>query len=362
MQRLSADGGFPFSRGNLAIDGPCLCGWKRGAQVSKIRDIFRPRPKYVKVKPQTLSGQEEAKGKAQVPDGLWSKCPQCKGFIYRKDLERNLGVCDKCSYHFPIGANERLHQLIDEGTTPEELYGGFSTVDPLGFPEYESKRERDAEKTGLDDSVVIYRAIVGGHPVFLGLMDFGFMGGSMGAVAGEKITRAFEQATAEGLPVVIVSSSGGARMQEGIVSLIQMQKTAAAVEVHNRAGLLFISVLTHPTTAGVYGSFASQGDINLAEPGAIVGFAGRPVIEAAIGKRVSPDLQKAETVFANGFIDALVPRRELRPFLVQLLDFHSESVAKPEEVAASPVTPDDEPGSTTGANPFPRRRLRRREA
>jgi acetyl-CoA carboxylase carboxyl transferase subunit beta len=340
--------------------------------VSKFRDIFRPRQKYVRVKPQTPPGQEEAKGKAQVPDGLWSKCPQCKGFIYRKDLERNLGVCEKCSFHFPIGANERLHQLIDAESTPEELYDDLDSADPLGFPEYESKRVRDAEKTGLDDAVVIYRATIGGHRVILGIMDFGFMGGSMGAVAGEKITRSFEQATAEGLPVVIISSSGGARMQEGIVSLMQMQKTAAAVEMHNRAGLLFISVLTHPTTAGVYGSFASQGDINLAEPGAIVGFAGRPVIEAAIGKRVSPDLQKAETVFANGFIDALVPRQELRPFMIRLLDFHGEpavrtEVAEEGAVALS-VTPDtpsgqskDEPDSPTDSDQLPRRSPKRRE-
>ncbi|MGI6081548.1 MAG: acetyl-CoA carboxylase carboxyltransferase subunit beta [Limnochordia bacterium] len=300
--------------------------------MSKFRDIFRPRQRYARVKPQTPSAQEEAKEKPQARDMLWSKCPQCKGFIYRKDLERNLGVCDKCHFHFPIGAQERLHQLIDAGTEPELLFDDLETVDLLGFPDYEAKMERDGEKTGLDDSVVIHRVMIGGHRVILGIMDFRFMGGSMGAVTGERITRAFEQAAAEGLPVIIVSSSGGARMQEGIISLMQMQKTAAAVELHSRAGLLYISVLTHPTTAGVYGSFASQGDINVAEPGAIVGFAGRPVIEAAIGKRVSPDLQKAETVFANGFIDAIVPRPEIKFFLHRLLDFHCEPVVKTEEV------------------------------
>ncbi|NLN19954.1 MAG: acetyl-CoA carboxylase carboxyl transferase subunit beta [Firmicutes bacterium] len=304
--------------------------------MSKFRDIFRPRQRYARVKPQTAPTQEEAKDQSQTRDMLWSKCPQCKGFIYRKDLERNLGVCDKCHFHFPIGAKERLHQLIDAGTEPELLFNDLVTVDVLGFPDYQAKLARDAEKTDLNDSVVIHRAMIGGHRVILGIMDFGFLGGSMGAVTGERITRAFELATAEGLPVIIVSSSGGARMQEGIISLMQMQKTAAAVELHSRAGLLYISVLTHPTTAGVYGSFASQGDINLAEPGAIVGFAGRPVIEAAIGKRVSPDLQKAETVFANGFIDAIVPRPELKSFLHRLLDFHCEPVVKAEEVEKEP--------------------------
>lgn len=303
--------------------------------MSKIRDIFRSKPKYVTVKPVAAEHTETAKGgKAQVPDGLWIKCPQCSAVIYRKDLERNLGVCEKCGFHFPVGAKERLRQLVDGSAPFVEFDANLMPGDPMNFPEYANKKERDYKKTGLSDAIITGQAMIGGHPVVLGVMEFGFMGGSMGSVVGEKITSAFEYALEHRLPVVLVASSGGARMQEAIVSLMQMQKTAAAVERHSRAGLLYISVLANPTTAGVYGSFASQGDINIAEPGATIGFAGQGVIEAAIGKRVPPDLQKAETVFSNGFIDMITPRPQLKKVLVQLLNFHGTPSAPEAQVCA----------------------------
>jgi acetyl-CoA carboxylase carboxyl transferase subunit beta len=339
--------------------------------LSKIRDIFRAKPKYVTVRPKEVS-QQPAKEKAPVPDGLWAKCPQCSVFIYRKDLERSLSVCEKCGFHFPVGARQRIAQLVDAPDGFEELDADLDAGNPLGFPEYEGKKERDRKKTNLEDAVVTGRAVVGGHPVILGVMDFGFMGGSMGSVVGERITLAFERAIAERLPVIVVAGSGGARMQEGIISLMQMQKTAAALERHSREGLLYICLLTNPTTAGVYGSFASQADINLAEPGATVGFAGRPVIEAATGKRVPPDLQKAETVYENGFIDMLVPRSELKDVLVRLLGLHGAPMVPLAEaqtaILAEPAKNDaavgaadpQDPVDTTIASPPPKRRLRRR--
>ncbi len=288
--------------------------------MSKIRDMFRGKQKYITVKPGLRGQAPEAK--RQMPDGLWVQCDQCKALIFRKELERTCHVCEKCGYHFPIGAKERLCQLLDRMDAFVEFDPEMAPGNPLGFPEYEAKKGRDEKKTGLHDAVVTGQGTLGRHLVVVAVLDFGFMGGSMGSVVGEKITRAFERATSAGLPVVVVSSSGGARMQEGIISLMQMQKTAAAVEMHSRAGLLYISVLVHPTTAGVYGSFASQGDIVIAEPGATVGFAGRSVIEAAVGKRVPADLQKAETVYQNGFIDMIVVRSQLKATLSRLLSLH----------------------------------------
>lgn len=348
-------------------------GEERGGRLSKFRDIFRAKPKYVTVRPKEASKQP-AKEKAPVPDGLWVKCPQCSVFIYRKDLERSLSVCEKCGFHFPVGARERIGQLVDASDSFEEFDADLDAGNPLGFPEYEGKKERDRRKTNLKDAVITGRGITGGHPVVLGVMDFGFMGGSMGSVVGERITLAFERAIGERLPVIMVASSGGARMQEGIISLMQMQKTAAAVERHSREGLLYVCVLTNPTTAGVYGSFASQADINLAEPGATVGFAGRPVIEAATGKRVPPDLQKAETVYENGFIDMLVPRSELKDVIVRLLGLHDVAAVPLRAVQPATLEPVDdgaaaivpgEPNTTATASPppSPKRRLgRRRES
>jgi len=310
--------------------------------VSKLRDIFRSKPKYVTVKP-IAQGKQEQKAKAQVPDNTWIKCPECNVTLYRKDLERNLNVCEKCDHHYQVDARTRIMQLIEPQYPFEEYDADVTQVDPLNFPSYAEKRERDAAKTGLTEGVVTGKGVIGRYPVVLGVLDFGFMGGSMGSVVGEKITRAFARATEAKLPVVLVSSSGGARMQESIISLMQMQKTAAAVETHSRAGLLYISVLANPTMAGVYGSFASQGDVNIAEPGATVGFAGKGVIEAAIGKSVPANLQKAETVYANGFIDLIVPRRQLKETIEKLLAFHSDGINVVEPVSADEAPTQEHP-------------------
>jgi len=297
-----------------------------------LRNIFRGRPKYVTVKAGT------APLKKDVPDGWWVQCQQCKTVLYRKDLERNLGICEKCRYHFPMSARERQRMLLDDPEAFVETDADLVPGNPLQFPEYEAKKERDLKKTGLRDAIITGSGVIEQHPVVLAIMEFGFLGGSMGSVVGEKLARAFDMALDGRLPVVVVSSSGGARMQEGIISLMQMQKTAAAVERHSRAGLLYISVLANPTTAGVWGSFASQGDVVIAEPGATVGFAGRQVIEAAVGKRVPPDLQTAETVFQNGFIDLIVPRDQLKGVIGQLLRLYGCPTRK--EAAAGAPEPD----------------------
>lgn len=286
--------------------------------MGRLRDILHGKPKYAKVNSQ----QNE---KAHVPEGAWTKCPQCGAIIYQKDLEQTLSLCEKCGFHFPVGARERIRQLIDAETGFTEFDGDLDSGNPLGFPAYAEKKEREAAKTGLHDAVVTGVAGIDGHAAVVGALDYGFIAGTMGSVVGEKIVRAFEYATQAGLPVVLVSSSGGARMQESIISLMQMQKTAAAVEAHSRAGLLFISVLAHPTLAGVFGSFASQGDIVLAEPGAMVGFAGPEVIRETTQKKVPPELQKAETVYRNGFIDVIVSRKNLKPLIGKLLAYHEIS-------------------------------------
>lgn len=325
--------------------------------MSKIRNIFRSKQKYTAVKPGTQ--ERQAAGKREVPDGLWDKCPQCKTMIFRKDLERAHYVCNKCGCHLPVGARERLRQLVDNIEQFEEYDANLTSDNPIGFPEYEAKKERDEKKTRINEAVLTGKASIHKHAVILAIMEFGFMGGSMGSVVGEKITRAFERAVDLKLPVIVVASSGGARVQEGIISLMQMQKTAAAVEMHSQAGLLYISVLVNPTTAGVYGSFASQGDIVIAEPGATVGFAGRGVIEAAVGRRVPPDLQQAETVFKNGFIDAIVHRSQLRATIGRLLRLHNTPVLPEVEINLPVDIPEMAPAvaepkkDSTGGNDDP---------
>lgn len=287
--------------------------------MAKFRGIFRGKNRYVTVRPETEVGGP----KREVPDGLWTKCVQCRAMLYNKDLERHAYVCDKCGYHFRIGAAERLQILLDDPEAFEEFDAELVATDPLEFPLYTGKLARDMAKTGQRDAIITGVGSIGGVRTVLAVMDFHFMGGSMGSVVGEKVARAFERAAEERLPIVTFAASGGARMQEGILSLMQMEKTAAAVGLYARHGLLFISVLTDPSTAGVFGSFASLGDIILAEPGATVGFAGQRVIEETIRKAVPPNLQKAETVFENGFIDRIVPRTEMKETLGKLLLWHT---------------------------------------
>jgi len=258
-----------------------------------------------------------------VPEGLWSKCPGCSEITFNKDLERNLNVCPKCSYHHRLNLQLRLSLTVDEGSF-EEINAAVASVDPLSFPDYSVKMKRDTAKTGMNDGITTGRAKIEGRPLIIGVADFGFMGGSMGSVAGEKIVRAMETGAAEAKPVVLFTASGGARMQEGLFSLMQMAKTSAGAARLDRAGVPYIVVLTHPTTAGVYASYASLGDVILAEPGATVGFAGLRVGNQNMGVKLPDDFQTSEFQFRCGMVDRVVPRKELRITLSRLLAFFGE--------------------------------------
>ncbi len=258
--------------------------------------------------------------KPEVPDELFSQCPGCKYTIYQKDLGSER-ICPHCGYTFRISAQERLALTIDMGTFLE-MFKGIETQDPLNFPGYRKKLTLMREKTGLDEAVVTGTALIKGEKVALGIMDSNFIMASMGTVVGEKITRLFEYATAEKLPVVLFTASGGARMQEGIMSLMQMAKISAAVKRHSNAGLFYLTILTDPTTGGVTASFAMEGDIILAEPQSLVGFAGRRVIENTVREDLPEDFQKAEFLLEHGFVDAIIKRRELPDTIARLVRLH----------------------------------------
>lgn len=257
---------------------------------------------------------------------LWTQCFQCRELLYTKDLRENLHVCPKCLYHFRVGAEQRVEQLADPGSF-EEIDANLRSSDPLGFVDSEPypKRLRDAErKSGLVEALLSGTATMEENPVALGIMDFGHFGGSMGSVVGEKVARLIEHAEEKRLPLILFSSSGGARMQEGILSLMQLAKTSSALKSFHDAGLLYISVLTEPTYGGVTASFAMLGDIIIAEPGARVGFAGRRVIEQTIRQKLPADFQTAEYLLSHGQVDMVVERTKLRETLVQLIEFHSK--------------------------------------
>jgi acetyl-CoA carboxylase carboxyl transferase subunit beta len=262
--------------------------------------------------------------KRDIPEGLWTKCPGCENLIYDKELDDNLKVCPKCQHHFPIGARERIHSLV-ETCSFEEMDAQMESVDVLKFTgaaSYEAKLASYRKKAPmLKDAVVTGVGTIGSHRVALGVMDFAFLGGSMGSVVGEKLTRLIEAATDRGVPLIIISASGGARMYEGMFSLMQMAKTCGALAYHARQKIAFVSVLTDPTTAGVMASFASVGDLIIAEPRATIGFAGRRVVEATTQAELPPDFQTAEFLLDHGMIDAIVPRGELKARLVGYLDF-----------------------------------------
>jgi acetyl-CoA carboxylase carboxyl transferase subunit beta len=264
---------------------------------------------------------------ADVPDGVWVKCESCKKIIYEGELADSARVCPACGFHLPLTAEARIDLLADEGTFIE-LDADLVPCDPL---EWEAtKRYADqlvvaAEKSGLTEAVVTGRARLDGHAVVLGAMDFRFIGASMGSVVGEKIARAFEFATAERLPVVFVIASGGARMQEGMLSLMQMAKTSAALRRHSEAGLAYVSVLTNPTYGGVTASFAVLSDVLLAEPGAIVGFTGGRVIEQTLRLKLPKGFQTAEFMLEHGMIDEVVPRTELKAHIALLLEYLAPS-------------------------------------
>jgi acetyl-CoA carboxylase carboxyl transferase subunit beta len=260
----------------------------------------------------------------EIADGLWSKCEACDVLTFTKDLKANQMVCPDCGHHIRIGSQERIAQLIDNGTW-EALNEHITSCDPLKFRDRKSygDRLRDyQEKTGLTDAAQTGIGKLDGLPLALGAMDFSFMGGSMGSVVGEKLTRLIEQATERCLPVVIVCASGGARMQEGMLSLMQMAKISAALEHHRAQQLLYIPVITHPTLGGVTASFAMLGDIILAEPKATIGFAGRRVVEQTLREKLPDNFQTAEYLLEQGFVDAIVPRTQLRATLAQLMRLH----------------------------------------
>ncbi len=277
---------------------------------------------FKKERPGGLDADASAK-KVKVPEGLWVKCDNCKEIIYKKEVEKNLKVCPKCDYHFRISASERLQHLVDEGTFLE-VEDGLSPRDFLNFKEYKDKLKSSRKKTGLKDAIISGDAKIGGRPVSLVVMDFQFMGGSMGSVVGEKIVRAVERAIEKKVPFIAVTTSGGARMQEGILSLMQMAKTSAAVAKLGEAGLPYIAVLTDPTFGGVTASFAMLGDITIAEPKSLIGFAGPRVIEQTIKQQLPAGFQRAEFLLEHGMIDMIVPRKDLHATLAKILDFFSE--------------------------------------
>ena len=281
--------------------------------------LFSKKDKYIRINP-NRSTVNQTQIKPEVPDELFSQCPGCKYTIYQKDLGSER-ICPHCGYTFRISAQERLALTIDMGTFLE-MFKGIETQDPLNFPGYRKKLTLMREKTGLDEAVVTGTALIKGEKVALGIMDSNFIMASMGTVVGEKITRLFEFATAEKLPVVLFTASGGARMQEGIMSLMQMAKISAAVKRHSNAGLFYLTILTDPTTGGVTASFAMEGDIILAEPQSLVGFAGRRVIENTVREDLPEDFQKAEFLLEHGFVDAIIKRRELPDTIARLVRLH----------------------------------------
>lgn len=259
--------------------------------------------------------------KVKVPEGLWTKCLSCKEALVTKDLERNLNVCPKCNHHYRISARQRIELLLDAGTFIEHD-AGMVSVDVLDFKDSKSYQERiqaALAKGGSKDAVICGEGAIEQIPVHLAVFDFSFMGGSMGSVVGEKITRAIERGIAAHTPVIIVSASGGARMQESILSLMQMAKTSAALAKLREKGLPYISVLTDPTTGGVTASFAMLGDVNIAEPKALVGFAGPRVIEQTIRQKLPEGFQRAEYLLDHGMVDLIVERKEMRAALARIL-------------------------------------------
>ena len=275
--------------------------------------MFRNKRKYATI--------PSKKAKQEIPEGIMQKCPNCGTISTTKELEKSFKVCKSCNYHYTLSAFERVEMLVDKGRF-FEFDTNIRSVDPLSFPNYPEKLKGDMEKTSLNEAIVTGEATIGGFPAILGVMDARFRMGSMGSVVGEKIARAIEQAITKRYPFILFSASGGARMQEGVLSLMQMAKTSAALEKLNREGILFISVLTNPTTGGVAASFSSLGDINLAEPGALIGFAGRRVVEQTVKQKLPDDFQTAEFLFKHGQLDRIVPRDQLRKTIVQILDLH----------------------------------------
>jgi acetyl-CoA carboxylase carboxyl transferase subunit beta len=261
--------------------------------------------------------------KIKIPEGLWVKCNNCREIIYRKELERNAKVCPKCDYHFPISVEERIAMVVDEGSF-NEFDSSLAPLDPLHFKDsvrYKDRLKANQEKTGQLDALVIGDGEINQRAVTLGVLNFGFMAGSMGSVVGEKLTRGIERAKEKRLPLILFSASGGARMQEGILSLMQMAKTSAAIARLQEEKVPYISILTDPTFGGVTASFAMLGDIIIAEPKSLIGFAGPRVIEKTIKQQLPEGFQRAEFLLEHGMIDMIVERKHLRETLIRVLSF-----------------------------------------
>lgn len=276
----------------------------------------------IKKRPPTAKNK---KANIDIPVGSWIKCDNCKEILYKPTVRANLSICPNCGHYFRMHINKRIEQLIDEGTY-EKFNLNIETTNPLNLPDYPKKLKGLREKTGINEAVSAGIGKINGESVVICIMDSGFLMGSMGVVVGEKITYSIEQAIERKLPLVILSASGGARMQEGIMSLMQMAKTASALTKLNKAGLLYISILTDPTYGGVTASFASLGDIILAEPKAMIGFAGKRVIEQTIGESLPEGFQTSEFLLEHGFIDKIVERKDLKETIYKLIQYHKVEV------------------------------------
>ena len=270
------------------------------------------------------SGELDTSGEKRVrTEGLWVKCESCRQIIWKKDLEENMNVCPKCDRHFRIDARTRLAQMMDDSQY-EVFDADIASTDPLKFVDLKpySSRLRQAQKdTGLKDAVINAHGKLAGRPIVASVMEYSFIGGSMGAAVGEAITRAVERAADTRAPLIIVSASGGARMMEGVISLMQLAKISAALAKLDHVKVPYISLLTDPTTGGVTASFAMLGDLNIAEPGALIGFAGPRVIEQTIRQKLPPGFQRSEFLLQHGMLDAVVPRKQLKPYIARALDF-----------------------------------------
>ncbi|WP_270179562.1 acetyl-CoA carboxylase, carboxyltransferase subunit beta [Alkalihalobacillus sp. CinArs1] len=282
-----------------------------------LKDIFNKKKKYATVPSEKI--------KQDVPEGIMTKCPGCKSIIYSKELEKSNKVCVKCGYHHQMSSYERIKNTLDEGSF-EEFNAGMISENPLAFPDYVERLEKDRKKTSLNEAVVTGEGTIDGHRTAIAVMDARFRMGSMGSVVGEKITRAIEHADKEKIPFIIFTASGGARMQEGVLSLMQMAKSSVALKRFGDNGGLFISVMTHPTTGGVSASFASVGDYNFAEPKALIGFAGRRIIEQTIREDLPEDFQTSEFLLNHGQLDSVIHRADMKKTLSTVLMIHSKEV------------------------------------
>ncbi|WP_430784830.1 acetyl-CoA carboxylase, carboxyltransferase subunit beta [Virgibacillus flavescens] len=280
-----------------------------------LKDFFGKKKKYASI--------PSEQGKMDVPEGLMKKCQGCHKIYYRKEMIKNLHVCPNCDYHHQLSAWERIDSLFDKDSF-QEWDKNLISSNPLGFPDYEEKLEKDRIKTKLNEAVVTGKGTIEGEPTVICVMDSRFRMGSMGSVVGEKIARAVEEARKQSLPIMIFTASGGARMQEGVLSLMQMTKTSVAIKRFSDAGGLLLSIMTHPTTGGVSASFASLGDYNFAEPGALIGFAGRRIVEQTIREKLPDDFQTAEFLLEHGQLDKVIHRQDMKKIVTTLLIMHKK--------------------------------------